>query len=159
MRLTLFYSAVYVMVGLARLLVVSLVAPNSATETALVSSSPLRTLGLSSELAFAWLWLALFSAVCIGTVYWSERHPRVVGMWLREKPWRSVAIGFPYLFLLFQVVAIALELVAITALGQWLAPHEGYIRANSFLLGALLFTLVTMLLGPKMLSWLSRRYA
>ena len=159
LRLTLAYSVAYASVGLMRFWMLSPTVPQAGEGLESSGDLPLRTLGLSSELALAWIGLGLFSLLCIGTVYLSERHAKVVGKWLRERPWRALAVGFPYFFLLVQVLSTLIDLLSVTKVGQWLAPHDGFVSANSFLLSVVLYALVATLLGPTMLRLFSRRYS
>lgn len=158
MRLTLGYALAHVTVGMIRFWTLSLNVDGSTHPPQTVADYATRNLGLSLEATLAIVALGLFWLVCCGIVFVSERFPRATGRTLRERPWMTFVVGAPYFFLLVQIVSTLIDMVSATTLARSIAPEGGFITANAFLLSGILFALLAMLLGPKAMSVLLKRY-
>jgi hypothetical protein len=158
MRLTLWYGMAHVTVGMIRFWTLSLNVDGSTHSPQTVADAATRTLGLSLEAALAIVALGLIFLVCCAIVYSSERFPRATGRTLRGRPWTTFVVVAPYFFLLVQIVSSLIDILAATTLVRTLVPETGFITANAFLLSGILFALLAMLLGPKTMSVLLKRY-
>lgn len=158
MGMTLTYTLAYLALALFRFWLLALKSAPENVEDQLATDEPIRTLGMSPELALALAVLGLFSLFCVAIVFLSERMPSRVGRWLRERPSSFFLIGFPYFFLMTQLMTVAIDgLVAAFGVAGF-APPAGFLEANSFPLTVILFALIAILIGPSLQRWLLARY-